>query len=47
MQGGEEGDSSQYGGGALGIVRAAAAGGRIPLGIGPNFQYQFLKHPNN
>ena len=45
--GAEEGDSSQYGGGALGIVRESAVGRRIPFGIEANFQYQFLKHPNS
>jgi hypothetical protein len=47
MRRGKEGDSSQYGGGALGILREAAVGRRILFGIGANFQYQFLKHPNS
>ena len=45
--GAEQGDSSQYGGGALGIVIESAVGRRIPFGIEANFQYQFLKHPNS
>jgi hypothetical protein len=43
----ERDDSAQYGAGWLGIARGRSAVRRIPLGIGPNFQYQLSNQPNS
>lgn len=40
-------NAAEYGAGWVRIVGGDKVVGSIPLGIGTNFQYQFLKDPNS